>query len=300
MAQPPRLSASEQAQLGAVRLRRDGTPSAHPYPTAELWPRIREHLVARSRHSNPRLEEVLTAYTPGETLELLGYDEIKRWHQEAVDEVGDYETIVLVPCAKTKPWVGPAVSRSKLYSAYNALRPEHPSVCFATISEPLGIVPMQDWGDFPQYDNPGLFRDDAQQSGMTKKDWQKSPFGQWYGLPFDEAAWRQSIDTIGEVVAAFLDNHRDRKILSVVDDVSGRTTHGAMLDVAVSLTGVDVARYPKRLEARVSPLGYLRDVLNGQRPEAQLAPARPQLLPLDVPAAAVPSASLPLELAVGA
>lgn len=94
---------------------------------------------------------------------------------------------MLVPCAKTKPWVGPAVRRSKLYSAYNEIREEHPEICFATISEPLGIVPMQRWADFPQYDNPGLFRDDAQQSGMTKKEWAASPLGRWSGLPLGRA-----------------------------------------------------------------------------------------------------------------
>jgi len=51
-----------------------------------------------------------------------------------------------------------------------------PNACFVTISEPLGTVPMQSWsGSFPMYDDPVLFRDDAQRSSMTKQQWEESP-----------------------------------------------------------------------------------------------------------------------------
>jgi hypothetical protein len=286
------LSNREKEQLGSVRLLQNGLPSAHPFPSPDLWPDIRNHLVARSKKSNPSLDPSLTAYTPGETLDLLGHPVIKAWQEkEALEKIGaDYQTLVLVPCAKTKPWTGPSVAKSKLYSAYNAIQAERPDIYFATISEPLGIVPMSKWANFPQYDNPGLFRDDAQQSGMTKKDWEASPFGRWYGLPFDEEAWQASIEKLGEVVGNFLSKNSDLKIISVVDNDKGpRTTHGAMLDKALSERDVNVERYPKRIEARVSPLSYLRDVIDGHALEHSLTESpKPSLLQVD---AALPSPS---------
>lgn len=258
------LSAPERSQLGSLRLRRDGTPSAHPYPPADLWPSLRRYLVDRSRHFNPRLDAQLTAYTPGETLALLDHPTISAWHRgPAVERLPDrYRRIVLVPCAKTKPWTGDAVKRSKLYSAYNQLAAEFPDHCFVTISEPLGIVPMSYWADFPQYDNPGLFRDDAQQSGMTKRQWEASPFGRWYGLPFDELARARSIDRLGAVIGRFLAVHEDREIVSLVDNHSGpKATHSEMLDVAIAQSGATLTRHPKRAQAHVSPLPYLRNVL---------------------------------------
>lgn len=279
------LSVTEKKQLGSVRLRQDGTPSAHPYPTPEQWPSLRGYLVERSRKANPNLDESLTGYTPGETVALLTEPAVAAWHgKEALLAVPEgYSTIVLVPCAKTKPWVGPSVSRSKLYSAYNELRAERPEIYFATISEPLGIVPMDHWASFPQYDNPGLFRDDAQQSGMTKKEWDASPFRRWYGLPFDEQAWHQAIDQLGQVVGTFLERNQTLEVISVVDNDGGpKTTHGAMLDKAVAVSGVEVTRYPKRIEARVSPLSYLRDVLDGRALDHCLSEqAKPQITAVD-------------------
>ena len=70
------LSLIEQAQLGSVRLRRNGEPSTHPWPSATQWPKIRTHLVQRSLRANPALDPDLTAYTPGETLGLLARPEI--------------------------------------------------------------------------------------------------------------------------------------------------------------------------------------------------------------------------------
>jgi hypothetical protein len=272
------LSPAERAQLGAPRLRRDGTPSAHPYPSAEQWPRIRDYLVARSLRSNPLPDEALTAYTPGETLDLLRHPLVAAWHaREAVSRIPEeYSAIMLVPCAKTKPWVGPSVRRSKLYSAYNTLISEFPQVCFATISEPLGIVPMQDWASFPQYDNPGLFRDDTQRSGMTTAEWAASPFARCYGLPFDAEAHAASIALLGSVVRRFVARNCDRLVISVVDEASGAlSTHAAMLDHALATSGAGVAvhRHPKRVVPRVSPLGYLRELIGGLVTDAAAQPA---------------------------
>ena len=224
---------------------------------------MRAYLLARSLKANPALDTTLTAYTPGETLDLLDDPRIQAWHKKAVAALPThYQQIVLVPCAKTKPWVGPASRRSKLYSAYNELRAELPTTCFVTISEPLGIVPMSAWADFPQYDNPGLFVDDAQRSGMTTQQWLASPFAHCYGLPFDAQAHEIAIQRLGAVVGEFLRNNAERKIISVVDNADkSASTHAQMLDVAIATTGVEVERHPKRVAARVSPLPYLRALL---------------------------------------
>ena len=272
------LSAAERAQLGSLRLRRDGLPSAHPFPSAALWPEIRRYLVERSLRSNPALDPSLCAYTPGETLSLLQLPEISSWHESRAGEIsGSQQTLVLVPCAKTKPWTGPAVSRSKLYSAYNELRRERSDLSFVTVSEPLGVVPMEDWADFPQYDNSGLFRGDAQQSGLTTREWQASPFGRCYGLPFDEVAWRSCIDRLGAVLGKFLVANQGRRLVAVVDSgVGPQSTHGAILDVAQSLSGVAVERHPKRGSAHVSPLPYLRELLGSGRPALSGLESAPQ------------------------
>lgn len=255
------LSVVERTQLGTVRRRLDGAPSAHPYPEDERqWQRIRATLLARSLAANALLDPAMTAYTPGETESLLAHPDVVAWHARCVEPLPDrYSRIVLVPCAKTKPWTVEATRRSKLYAAYHAIIPEVPDTCFVTVSEPLGIVPMGSWGHFPQYDNPGLFSDDAQQSGMTRRQWEASEHGRWYGLPFDPAAQRRCIETLGGVVGAFLAAHADREIVSFVDGVG--STHGRMLDVAVSATGTDVTRHAKRGRPRVSPEGWIRDHL---------------------------------------
>ena len=260
---PSELSPDERAQLGSLRLRRNGVPSSHPYPPTQLWETIRGHLIRRSLLSNPQLDPELTAYTPGETLHLLSHPTIRAWHTSSVAKIPEkYKAIVLVPCAKTKPWTGEAIKHSKLYSAYNALREEFPNVCFVTISEPLGIVPMQNWADFPQYDNPGLFRDDSQRSGMTTKEWKASPFGKCYGLPFDQNSQTACIEKLGTVVGEFLSNNQGRRIISVVDNKIGApSTHGEMLDIATQISGAVVERHAKRGQPRVSPLPYLYDII---------------------------------------
>lgn len=259
----PQLSAVEQAQLGTVRLCKNGTPSAHSWPDAAQWPTIREHLVERSKASNPLLDETLTAYTPSETVKLLQHPTITRWHQEHVGALeSSFERIVLVPCAKTKPWTGPAVSRSRLYSAYNVLKEELPTTCFVTVSEPLGVVPQAYWADFPQYDNPGLFDDDAQRSGMLASDWKKK-FGDVYAVPYDPIARASSIRLLGNVLGEFLSHNQDRELVAFVDSPAGKpSTHGLMLDVALETTGLSVRRYPKRSAPRVSPLEWMRTTLS--------------------------------------
>ena len=108
-------------------------------------------------------------------------------------------------------------------------------VFFATISEPLGIVPMDMWDDFPAYDVPGLFGNDPQRTGMFTADWNKSQFGQRYMIPFDKEAKDKSIDILGDVVAKFVENNQspDRRFISFVDAKDmGSTTHSLMLERA--------------------------------------------------------------------
>jgi hypothetical protein len=172
-----------------------------------------------------------------------------------------------VPCAKTKPWEGPGVKRSPLYSAYNTLRTELPTTCFVTLSEPLGIVTQHNWRDFPQYDNPGLFTDDSQRSGMTTRQWLDSPFKRCYGLPFDPASRERCLAILGKVIANFIARNSDREFLSFVDSLDGPpSTHGLMLDTALDELDaigetVVCTRFPKRAAPRSSPLKWMRELL---------------------------------------
>lgn len=272
------LSDIEYAQLGSRRLLANGKLAAHQWPTPEQWPKLRRLLVARSKAANPNLDGALTAYTPGETLDLLDDPAIQQWHQQhATTKVNAPKdaTIVLVPCAKTKPWTGSAVKRSKLYSAYNQIIAERDDVFFATISEPLGIVPQDRWGNFLQYDNPGLFHDDAQRSGMTVKQWQQTEFGRPLAVPFDPKAWQECINQLGVVIAEFLQVNQDRRFISFVDERVGRqSTHGAMLDIATQLSGISVERHVKRAQARVSPLDHIRASLKPSLADDMTPPAR--------------------------
>jgi hypothetical protein len=243
------LSEVERAQLGTPK----GGRSDFDYISEENWPILREMLV-RNRAGKKTykqtetfgpLDPELTAYTPGETLKLLSHPKIVDWHNKVSNyKIPDeYETVVLVPCATSKPW-GAAACGGAYYPAYNKILKEVESgeipgpVFFATISEPLGIVPMDMWGEFPAYDNPGLFNDDPMRSGMETKDWNASQFGQKYMLPFDQEAKDKSIDILGDVVANFVDNNQSsgRQFMSFVDvkDMNPKkpTTHALMLERA--------------------------------------------------------------------
>jgi hypothetical protein len=259
----PDLSHIEQSQLGSVRLCQNGKPSTHPWPDATTWPEIRSYLVQRSLASNPALNAELTAYTPGETLDLLQHPDIVEWQRRYTKRLaGKFTRVVFVPCAKTKPWTGPGVARSRLYSAYNTLREEMAQTCFVTISEPLGVVPQQRWGDFLQYDNPGLFTDDSQRSSMTTAEWNTSPFGRCYGVPFDQSARVKALTHLGGVVGKFLKANAHLEFVSFVDSITGpKSTHGLMLDTAVTTSGIPVTRFPKRPAPRTSPLDWMREIL---------------------------------------
>jgi hypothetical protein len=258
------LSAIEAAQLGQAKALAYGKTSEFSYPSAAMWKKLRAYLVERSVKSNPNLDRDLTAYTPGETWDLLHHPKIQQWHTKMRQwqVPSRYRTIAFVPCAKTKPWEGPSVARSVLYSAYNQLRSEQDQVYFVTISEPLGVVPMDFWSQFPQYDNPGLFHDDALRSGMLSEQWKDSPAGKKMIVPFDEAAYQKSINLLGIEIGAWMQAHKDRSFVAFVANSDySPSTHEQMLQVASQASGLSIESFFKKPVARKTPYGYMREVL---------------------------------------
>lgn len=260
------LSNAEKKQLGQhKKLVRDKV-SAYRYPTPSEWEKLRSLLVQRSQESNPSLDLELTAYTPGETLALFKNPKIKQWHEKMrrFKVPNEYEVVIFVPCAKTKPWEN---APRGIYKAYNNIRSKVSggdivSAYFVTISEPLGIVPQDHWANFPQYDNPGLFKDDAQRSGLFTRDWQKYGFKKKLIVPFDSASYEEAILYLGEVIADFINNNKNKRFVSFVEDLHGKSTHSDMLDVAeVKTTKVNIERHPKRAQARQSPEQHILDKL---------------------------------------
>ena len=242
------LSDVEKAQLGTGN-----------FISAEDWPRFRKYMLTKSIASNPSTNPDLCAYTPGETLHLLKNSIIQKWHSEVVNHrVPDtYDTIILVPCAKTKPWENACRG---IYKSYNQLKNKYGNLYFVTISEPLGIVPMDLWKDFPQYDNPGLFSDPVQRSGLYTSDW-KRLFGVDKRLqtPFDPAIQKICLNVLGKVVDKFLENNSDKKTVSFVEDFKSKGTHSQMLDVSGKLNPEQ--RFFKRGKAREEPYNYMHKSL---------------------------------------
>jgi predicted RNA-binding protein len=263
-----KLSTKELEQLGQVAMGKRG-PTNFRHPSADEWPVLRDILVQRSIKSNPSLRPELTAYTPGETLGIMEHPDIKAWHEEmkSYKVPDDYGTVIFVPCAKTKPW---ACATKGIYKSYNKIKNmvdagELDPVYFVTISEPLGIVPQDKWGDFPQYDNPGLFSDPVQRSGMFTRDWSKYNIGDKpmskMIVPFDSESYESAINKLAEVIAGFMQTNKDKKFIAFVKNPDSRGTHSHMLDVASAMTGIEVERNLKRAKARQEPLPYILDRL---------------------------------------
>ena len=239
-----KLSSTELAQL-----KQDG------YVPYDLWPTFRKFLLDRSLASNGSLNPELTAYTPGETLHLLEQPEIAQWRErmKSFKVPVNYKKIVFVPCAKTKPWEN---ATRGIYKDYNKLKNEKPDIFFVTISEPLGIVPQTLWGNFPQYDNPGLFKDTVQRSGgLFTRDF-KTHFNvdKQYKVPFDSVAYEQSISILADTIRGFIENNRDKDMFSFVEDFHGKGTHSDMLTNA----GFTGKRLLKRESPRTGPYGYIK------------------------------------------
>ena len=252
------------ANLSQVEIDQLGQPR---YISKEMWPQFRKWLVQRSLASNPQLDSNLTAYTPGETLALFKHPEIAKWHQEIVHHKvpPEYKMVAFVPCGKTKPWASAARG---IYKSYNQIiKDKRYPVYFVTVSEPLGIVPSSLWSDFPQYDNPGLFKDDTQQSGgLFTADWK-----QYYGtgkqkMPFDPAAYSQCIQFLGNIINQFIENNPQVQYVSFVEDKMFKAssnsvgTHSAMLS---HTDKIDPAhRYLKRAAPREEPYNYVDQSLS--------------------------------------
>lgn len=225
------------------------------YVPYDLWPVFRKFLLERSLASNSNLDPELTAYTPGETIHLLNNPIIKNWHNKMMNYkiVGNYKKVVFIPCAKTKPWEN---ATRGIYKDYNKLRNEHPELFFVTISEPLGIVPQPLWGNFPQYDNPGLFKDNVQRSGgLFTRDFQKlfnSP--KQLKIPFDQSVYNKCIDILAEVIKTFININAEKEFISFVEDFEGSGTHSDMLTKA----GFSGKRLFKREKPRSGPYGYIK------------------------------------------
>lgn len=259
------LDDEEIAQLGTKK-------KTYDYVTKDEYEKLRPYLLQRSQKRNKLLNPELTAYTPGETLELLTKNQtIIGWLEKMkkFKVPSGYDTVVLVGCAATKPW-GMNQKRGEFYPFYNAIRRDVKAgkmkpVYFVTISEPLGIVPEDSWGDnlenmFPQYDNPGLFDDSMKRSGMMTKDWAKSPIGQKKELPFGKQSFDKSINILGDVIGEFIKNNSDKKFVSFVELADGtKSTHSMMLDRAEKVSGVKIPRHTKKEEVGRKK-GEARDV----------------------------------------
>lgn len=262
----PAEIAASYSKLSDVEKSQLGTPG---YISREDWPRFRKFLLNRSLASNPGLDPELTAYTPGETIHLLNNPAIKSWHDEIVNyKVPDkYSTVAFVPCAKTKPWAG--ASRG-LYKSYNKIINDNKyPVYFVTVSEPLGIVPQSLWSDFPQYDNPGLFKDNVQRTGgMFTSDWKKLFGTGQQSTPFDTAAYNTSIDILSNVIKKFIHNNSNKQFLSFVEDkifnpkTKNVGTHSDMLTRTGAIP--DKNRYLKRDAPRKEPFDYVDSVLKSR------------------------------------
>jgi|TARA_R110001583_G_scaffold16234_4_gene66122 hypothetical protein len=254
------LSEFEESQLGTHR---EG--AKYPFlKSKEDYLKLRDAITNRKSRSRTYkatdefgpFRPDLSAYTPGETVGLLNHPEIKEWHSKmaAYKIPEEYKTIIFVPCAASKPW-GPTSCSGHYYPAYNKVRKDieegrlYGSVFFVTISEPLGVVPQDMWDSFPAYDNPGLFGNDPQRTGMIKADWDKSEFGQRYMVPFDPAAKAQAIKSLGDVIAGFVQNNQieGREWISFVESKDMKsTTHSLMLDSAGESLGGDIVEVKGR------------------------------------------------------
>ena len=225
------------------------------YVPYDLWPTFRQFLLDRSIASNGSLNAELTAYTPGETIHLLNNSIISAWLNDikSFTVPNEFSKIIFVPCAKTKPW---EKATRGIYKDYNRVRKEHPNLFFVTISEPLAIVPQTLWDNFPQYDNPGLFKDPVQRSGGLFTQDFKTHFDvdQQYKIPFDELAYNTCIDILASTIRSFIENNRDKDMISFVEDFHGISTHSDMLTKA----GFTGKRLTKREKAHTGPYKHIK------------------------------------------
>lgn len=253
------LSELEREQLGTPK-----PGSKYDYISQENYDTLRESFINKKQNTTSYkttdefgpLDPELTAYTPGETLDLLKHPKVVEWFDmiSSYDIPEEYEHIIMVPCSASKPW-GKAncPGSAKYYKAYHRIKEQlneqGKKAFWVTISEPLGIVPETHWDSFPAYDNPGLFKDVSQQmNGMARQDyidrgWPVS------NPPSDKGARSESIDILGGVISKFIGRNRrgGRRWISFIDGTKGKlTTHREMVDVAKGyLEGWEETRFKK-------------------------------------------------------
>ncbi len=259
------LSSFERAQLG----KRKSDKSQFRYTSDREWIRLRKILVERSTRSNPLLDPTFTAYTPGETLQLMKKKKIHEWHEKIASwkVPPDVEWIVFVPCAKTKPWDAATIGLYGKYNQIRALRDQGKigKIYFVTISEPLGVVPEAFWRTFQQYDNPGLFSEDVMRSGLMTADWPSIGFPEKRIVPFDPHAYDQAIQKLASIIARFIQANSSKKFISFVEDFAGVSTHSDMLTVVEKIVGptIDLSRrFTKRPAPRQSSKNHILKILS--------------------------------------
>lgn len=150
--------------------------------------------------------------------------------------------------------------KGNLYPSYNKIKEEHKNVYFVTISEPLAIVPQSLWNSFPQYDNPGLFKDPVMRASLFTKDWENllERKGR-LKTPFDTNAYRFCIEYLGNIIREFLNNNSDKRVISFLEDFKGKSTHSEMIDFA-NLVKIE-NRFLKREEPRKPPYSFIKSKL---------------------------------------
>lgn len=248
------LSIEEQCQLGQKG-----------YPDVETWCQLRKFLLDRSMVSNSLLKAEMTGYTPSETLKLMEQPEIKDWldNVENLKIPESAQTVIFVPCAKTKPWKN---ATRGIYKSYNKIIEENDdSIFFVTISEPLGVVPQSHWENFPQYDNSGLFKDVVQRSGgLFTRDWNEH-FGKRYKMPWSQKDYDKSIDILAEKIKLFINQNQKegRQFISFVGDEKTLGTHQDMINRAGNIPKEN--QFLKRAAARQEPYEYIKQTLENIR-----------------------------------
>ena len=135
-------------------------------------------------------------------------------------------------------------------------------VFFVTISEPLGVVPQNHWEDFPQYDNPGLFKDVVQRSGgLFTRDWEEH-FGKRYKMPWSQKDYDQSIEILAGKLKTFVNNNQkaNRVFVSFVGDDNTLGTHQDMVNKSGVIPKEN--QFLKRAAPRDEPYDYIKSVLS--------------------------------------
>jgi hypothetical protein len=221
------LSDKERNMLGQQATK------SRKFPPVEVWPYARDVAARIAMQKNKNLKDpYLTGYTPGETVSLLKHNKVVEWHNAIMKfKIPDeYDFVAFVPCGANKSWGNPkGVTK---YKDYHEIKNKY-KIYIVTVSEPLGVVPMERWSDFLQYDNPGLFKSSPQRTYFDAV-W-KRLFGEVFVGPWDENSYKESIKILGKVIETFVENNlkEGRQFISFVDGHRGNTSHGDMLNILV-------------------------------------------------------------------